>query len=61
MLEYGNVGMMGNPNIDSGRGTLLRALDEQTLVPSEGVFIHYSSISLFLEQVFILAVRRVIC
>ena len=36
MLEYGNDGKMGN--IASGRGSRLRAQDEQTLVPPEQTF-----------------------
>jgi len=39
--------MMGKPNIGSGRGTRLRALDEQTLVPPKRVFFQYSSIPPF--------------
>jgi hypothetical protein len=39
--------MMGKPNIVSGRGTRLRALDEQTLVPPDGVFFQYSKIPAF--------------
>ena len=51
MLEYGNDGMMGKPNIGSGGGTRLRALDEQTLVPPEWYLLPVfqdSSIPLFL-------------
>jgi hypothetical protein len=40
--------MMGEPNTGSERGTRLRALDEQTLVPPEGDFFQYSNIPLFL-------------
>jgi hypothetical protein len=46
--------MMGNPNIGSGRGTRLRALDAQTRVPPNGAevcatlsFVQYSSIPTF--------------
>ena len=47
MMEYGNVGMMGKPNIGSGRGMRLRALDELTLVPPKRVFFQYSKIPAF--------------
>jgi hypothetical protein len=35
-MEYGNVGMKGKLNTGDGKGTRLRALDEQTLVPPDG-------------------------
>ncbi len=39
MLEYGNDGMVGERrHAGTGRGTRLRALDEQALVSSEGTF-----------------------
>ena len=47
MLEYGNVGMMDDLKTGYGRGTRLRALDEQMLVPPEGTFFHHSKIPLF--------------
>jgi hypothetical protein len=47
MMEYGNVGMLGKQNASSGRGTRLRALDEQTLVPPKRVLSHYSNIPSF--------------
>ncbi len=36
--------MMERRNTGSGRGTRLRALDEQTLVPPKGIFFLYSNI-----------------
>ena len=42
--------MMGTPNIVSGRGTRLRAQDEQTLVPPNPSFFQYSNIPLFLAE-----------
>jgi hypothetical protein len=35
------------PSIELGRGTRLRALDEQTLVPPGGAFFQYSKIPTF--------------
>ena len=42
MLEW-----WGKSNPCTGRGTRLRAQDEQTLVPPEDSFFHYSSIPAF--------------
>jgi hypothetical protein len=48
MLEYGNVGMMGNQNIGFGRGTRLRACGAEACATPNNILFQYSNIPLFL-------------